>query len=729
MQNFFSGGSAARWFFASALTLAVSFAVETRFWQQSGQADFEKGTSRKLSSRSDGRLMLAPTLTEVFDSPSPYLWAAVVDSSSTVYAAGGGSGSGAATLFAIGRDGKSRTVAELQGLEIHALAVDRSNRVYAATDPDGKVYRIGAGGKPELFYDPHTKYIWALAFNRQGDLFVATGDPGDIHRVTPDGKGSVFFKTEEAHARSLAIDADGNLIVGTEPGGLVVRVSASGQGFVLYQTSKREVTAVAVSANGDIYASASGNKTPPAQPIVVPTPQPPIAPPAASGNPNATFQPPVAPPPSFTPFGVGTPIAGGSEVYRIDHDGAPRKLWSNAQDIVYAIAFDAAGHPLLGTGNHGRIYRLDSDVMHTLLVDTSPTQITGFAPGPQGSLYAVTGNIGRLYRIGPDLEKTGTFESDVFDAGSFAWWGRLALHGTTAGVAVSTRSGNLNRPQNNWSAWSPLQPGGRVASPPARFLQYKLELSAAAAVTEVEVAWLAKNFPPVIEEIEVAPPNYKFPANSLGVTAPSTSITLPPMGQHRKNSSPSSSDLGSQTVNYAKGSLGARWSATDENGDTLTYKVEIRGVNEADWKPLKDKLRERYVSWDSTGFPDGEYMLRVTASDAPSNPPGQALSATLVSDPFTIDNTPPSISVLTGTRQNGRIEVRWTARDALSKIEKAEYSVDGGDWLIIEPVTKLSDSPLEEYRLVIDASAGEHVIAVRVSDECDNQAVDKVVVK
>src|SRR5260370_6456462 len=272
MQISFSGGSAVRWFFVSALSLAVSFAVETRFWQQGDKADFEKGTSRKLSLRSDGRLMLAPTLTEVFDSPSPYLWAAVVDASGTVYTAGGGSGSGAATLFAVGQDGKSRTVAELQGLEIHALAVDRSNRVYAATDPDGKVYRIGAGGKAELFYDPHAKYIWALAFNRQGDLFVATGDPGDIHRVTPDGKGSVFFKTDDAHACSLAIDADGNLIVGTEPGGLGVRVSPSGQGFVLYQTSKREVTAVAISATGDIYVASSGNKTAPVPFLNAPAP-------------------------------------------------------------------------------------------------------------------------------------------------------------------------------------------------------------------------------------------------------------------------------------------------------------------------------------------------------------------------------------------------------------------------------------------------------------------------
>src|SRR5438874_1152272 len=83
-------------------------------------------------------------------------------------------------------------LAVLDGLEIHALAIDRNGQLYAATDPDGKVYKVSPGAKPQLFYDPHAKYIWALAFDSQGNLFVATGDKGEIHRVTPDAKGSIF---------------------------------------------------------------------------------------------------------------------------------------------------------------------------------------------------------------------------------------------------------------------------------------------------------------------------------------------------------------------------------------------------------------------------------------------------------------------------------------------------------------------------------------------------------
>ncbi len=732
---------------AALAVTASGFAVETKFWQHVDRTDFEKGSLTHLSLRSDGRILLAPEFPEVFDSSTPYLWAIAADSKGNLYTAGGGSGSGSAKVFVIDSSGKSRALAELEGLEIHAIVIDSKDQIYAATDPDGKIYKIGSNGKAQLFYDPHQKYIWAMAFDGKGDLFVATGDQGEIHRVTPAGNGSVFFKTEETHARSLAIDAQGNLIVGTEPGGLILRVSPAAQGFVLYQAPKREITAVAIAKDGAIYAAGIGNKTPAlAPPPATPAPVPLQATPSSTITVISAANPargnlPGAPNPA------AASIAGGSEVYRIDTDGAPKKVWSNMQDIVYAVTFDGQDRPLLGTGNRGNIYRLDSDAMSTLLIDASPTQVTGFGKGRKGELYAVTGNIGRVYRIGPALEKQGTFESEVLDAGSFTYWGRIGYR-SSGGISVLTRSGNLNRPESNWSAWAMLQPdahegttlcescgGGRVTSPPARFLQYKIELSASASkpvsdLSEIEIAYLSKNVAPIVDEIETTPANYKFPTPVLSIT-PSNSLTLPALGQHRTASFSSSSDLSSsQTLNYSKGSIGARWSASDENGDTLIYKVEIRGSKESTWRLLKDNVKEKYLSWDSTAFPDGEYVVRVTASDAPSNPRSQALEAMLESDPFLIDNTPPQILNLAATSSGNKIQVRFVARDARSDIDRAEYSINGGEWLMAQPVTKLSDSPEEEYQLSIDrASPGEQVIAVRVADEFDNQAVDKVVVK
>ena len=158
--------------------------------------------------------------------------------------------------------------------------------------------------------------------------------------------------------------------------------------------------------------------------------------------------------------------------------------------------------------------------------------------------------------------------------------------------------------------------------------------------------------------------------------------------------------------------------------------MEIRGVHETNWKLLKDKVKDRYLSWDSTAFPDGEYRIRLTASDVPSNPPADALSTTVESDPFLIDNTPPQITNLAATQSGGKLHAAWKATDAQSNISKAEYSLDGGDWTIVAPVTTLSESPELAYDLTLDkVSPGEHTLAVRVEDEYDNQAADKVVVR
>ena len=712
----------------------ICHAVETRFWIQNEQADFEKGTLKNLSLRSDGRLALAPVFKELLASSTPYLWALAEDSKGNVYAGGGGSGSSQAKLFVIDAAGKSKTLAELPGMEIHALAIDAKDRIFAATSPDGKVYRIGLDGKSEVVYDPKTKYIWGMAFDSKGNLFVATGDQGELHRITPDGKGAVFFKTEETHARSLAIDGNDNVILGTEPGGLVIRVSSAGEGFVLHQANKREITAVAVAKDGTIYAAGVGNKSagssssPPPQ-ISIPPAVVTAAPAAVARVSNTTSTP--APAPS------APPISGGSELYKIETDNFTRKIWSHAQDVVYAIAFDAQGRPLLGTGNKGKIYTIDSDIASTQLINALPTQITSLLSGAKYKLYAATGNIGNVYQIGPEIQKQGTYESDPYDVGFFSYWGRLESKGETGGgtVAFETRSGNLDRPHKNWSPWAPVGTG-RVTSPSARFIQYRATLSSAASakspeLTEVEVAYMSKNIAPTIEEVEVTPANYKFPQPSTPLVSLNQSLTLPPLGQHRRPSAPVTVDSqSSATLQYAKGQMGARWAVTDANGDELIFKVEIRGAGESEWKMLRDKVKERFLTFDSTAFPDGRYLLRVTASDAPGNPPGQALSNQLQGASFLIDNTPPQIMGLAASRNGAQVSVHWKAKDALSVIDKAEYSVDGKEWLAVQPTTRLTDSQEHDYTLTLDGmTPGEHTIAIRISDEFDNQTVEKAVTR
>jgi hypothetical protein len=720
--------------YALAIMIALpAFAGQTRTWTASEYSDFEKGNLKDLSLRSDGLLTLSPEFREIYATSSAYLWALARDSKGNLYA-GGGPG---AKLYQVSSTGDKKVLAELDGLQIPAIAVDAQDRVYAATSPDAKVYRISRDGKCEVFYDPKTKYVWALVFDKQGDLLVATGDPGAIHRVRPDGRGSILFESEETHIRSMALDGSGNVILGTDPGGLVVRVTPAGQGFVLYQMSKKEVTAVAVAKDGSIYAAAVGAKQGPA--VAPPPPPPPVSPTPSPAQPGTQPQLHSAspPPPSLTPTASGVAVTG-SDVYRIDPDGSPQKVWSHAQDIVYAIAFDHKDRPILASGNKGNIYRVDSPVLHTVLCTAPSTQITAFQSGPDATLYAATGNVGKIYQIGPALSRQGSIESEVYDAASFSRWGRLSFeaHLNGGSIALSTRTGNLDQPQKNWSSWSaPITAtaGDRIVSPPARFIQWKAMLNAGGGtppeLESVDVAYLPRNVPPRIEAVEATPANYKFPAPSLVLT-PTQSLNLPPIGKAPSPPSPSLSIDTTPSMQYAKGFIGARWAATDDNGDSLIYTLEIRGVEETTWKLLKDKIKDKYWSWDSTSFPDGEYRVRVSASDLPSNPPADALTGSLISDPFLIDNSPPRITDLAVNQSGGKLHATWKAADHLSNIKKAEYSLDGGDWTIVAPVTGLSDSKDLAYDLTLDGvQGGEHTLAVRVEDEYDNESAAKAVVK
>jgi hypothetical protein len=732
-----AGSRPAAVLFLLASLPALCQAVDTHVWEQSEQADFARGTPHNVSIRSDGHVTLAPEFKELDSTNQPYLWALAEDSKGALYYGGGAPTGASSKVYVLPKNGKARVFADIPGLEVHALAIDSYDRLYAAVLPDAKIYRIDAGGKPELFYDAKCKYIWSMAFDRTGNLFVATGDDGLIYKVSPDGKGTKFFDTEETHARSMLIDPSGNLIVGTEPSGLILRISPQGQAFVLYQANKREVTAVA-ERGGVIYAAAVGNKPQSAvvtgAPPVLPAKTPPVTP---TGAPRTGTVPPTLPP---SVGSLAASVSGGSEVYRLQKDGFAERIWNSASDIVYALAFDSADKLLLGTGNKGILYRVDSDQLSTELLNAPPTQITAFLQGRNGIVYAATGNVGNVYSIGPHLQSSGTLESEVLDTNDFAYWGKVHLMATShAGrVEFETRSGNLNHPEKNWSPWSKVavsELGGQIESPPARFLQYRLTLSKSAAgespdLSTVDVAYLPKNVAPKVQQIEIAPVNYRQPPSnqllerSVAASGSPATVTLPAVGQKK---APSVTTLieaaAGSTLQYSKGYITVRWNASDSNNDPLQFKIEIRGKGETLWRVLKDKVQDRFFSFDSSALPDGSYLVRVTASDALGNTAGEALTSSLDSDPFIVDNTPPEIVNVKISNDRGKREAVFTAKDALSWIDKAQYSVDGAEWIVLEPVNRVTDSQMLDYRLPVQPG---QVISVRVFDEYDNVVVKQL---
>jgi hypothetical protein len=729
---------------AAACGALAAHAEETRVWRQSGYEDFEKGTPTGVAIRSDGKVVLAPRFREVAAPDAAYLWTVRRDSVGNLFAAGGTN----AKVFRIDPAGKVSVVFESQELAVQALAIDAKNNLYAATSPDGKVYRIqpAAAGKPEVFFDPQTRYIWDLALDPSGNLYVATGDKGEIFRVKPDGKGESFYKSEETHVRALAWSPQGYLLAGTEPNGLLLRITPAGQGFVLYETPRREVSALSVDAAGSIYVGAIGEKVRvPAVPTVVPQiPSVPavttvIVPASGQATITTTPQQPTLGP-AFVPFPV---LPGGSDVYRVAADGFPQKIWSSREDLVYGLVSWRAGTLLVATGNRGQIVGVESQDLFQVLAKTSAAQVTGFVTTPEGKTYLCTANPGKIFELAQEYETEGSLLSDVFDAKIFSQWGRMRWWGddgaTDSGVTFFTRSGNTSNPENNWSPWAgPLSFAGgeRTSSPKARFIQWKAVFKSRATNTPslswVELAYLPRNVAPQIDSIVVQAPGVKVQEFPVQPQQPSVQLTLPEGG------GPGSTRKKQEQLNaprfesppqaiLQKGTQSVLWSARDENEDELVFAIYYRGEGEKNWKLLKDKLTEKYYTWDSTTMADGGYYLKIVASDAPSNPPELALKDEKTSERFEIDNTPPAVLNLRYERTKGGVKVLFDARDSYSPIKLAEYSLDADDWLALTPEGGTTDSPRETYAFELKSlAAGEHTIAVRLTDRLDNVSTSKL---
>jgi hypothetical protein len=741
------------------LLLAVSvlslplLAEGTRTWEQSKFDDLVKGTADGIAIRSTGGLELAPSFKLLYSTPSTYIWSIAADDAGNVYAATGSP----ARVYRITPDGKSTIIFEPQELQVQALKVGPGGVIFAATAPDGKVYKIEHkpgeksdpaksadasqkdAAKPALdpswsssaYFAPATKYIWDLLLDKPGNLYVATGDHGEIYKVTPKGEHSLFFKSDETHIRVLALDSQGNVIAGTDGSGLVYRISPAGEAFVLYSAPKKEITALALDREGNIYAAGVGEKRAGASSssgatslLLTMAPPAPASPTPGTGPVPLVSSTPTMQIGSFPSAGAGS--SGGSDIYRIAVDGSPLRLWSSHEDIVYALAFDSSNRLLVGTGNRGHVFAINGPDEFSDLLKVPASQVTGFAKAPGGGLYAASSNLGKIVVLGPGPASEGSYESDVFDAKIFSRWGRVEFLGAGS-VDLHARSGNVDNPDRNWSPWKQvdLSKGAEMGVPAARYAQWKVVLHAGAtkpAVDAVTLNYLPKNVAPEIDDVAVQiGVRYQPPSKSIGLTLGADISGS--SGVHFDAPVPSTHD---------RDSIGVKWNAHDENDDQLVYSVFYRGDGESRWLLLKDNLTDKAYSFDASLLPDGGYTVKVIASDSPSHSPGEALTTSRESRRFEVDTTAPRIENLTASQEGAQIHIHFRAEDGFSSIRRAEFSVDAADWKYVDPVGQLSDAKTEDYDFKVPLetekdAASEHVVVVRVYDKYDNMGAAKTV--
>jgi hypothetical protein len=427
-------------------------------------------------------------------------------------------------------------------------------------------------------------------------------------------------------------------------------------------------------------------------------------------------------------------------ILRLLPTGEIDTLWSSTDEMPHSLAVEPGG-VLVGTGSKGHLYRIHDDRTWTMLASFPAEQITSLIRTASGAVFLATSNPGRIHALEATPAPKGTFTSKVKDTETVSTWGRVSWEGVAAPgtrVEVTSRSGNTGTPDKTWTEWSKpymRAEGEPVSSERARFLQLRVALSGDGGQTPVldtvTAAYLQRNLRPQIQSVTVHPPGDIFQkpisisgdTEVLGLETALPADARPTSTPNRSNTAPASSYSRKM---YQKGLQTFTWKADDPNGDTLAYDVQYRRVGDTRFRSLGKNVTEPVLAWDTTTVPNGRYVVRITGTDAPSNPDTLALTVDKESAPFDVDNTAPSVVVSLAAGSPARVQV--TVRDDSSQVRRAEYSIDGGRWQEVHPRDGINDAVEESYDIVLRDLAGPapHIVVVRASDLLGNLSTGRV---
>jgi len=641
---------------------------------------------------------------------------------------------------------------------IWALVRTDDGNLYAATGPNGQVFEIKPDGSSSEIYKSSDDNITAMIGDGKDLLYLGTDPNGLVIRLNRKTKESfIVYNAGEAEVTALAMDQKGNLYAGTG------EVEERQQG----QQPPPETQPKA----GRPEEPANAAPIPPSQPPAPPTPPSPPSPnpgepkpipnshsenfdpyrpvyldavnteptddepspepePGQPGAPSAPVIPGLSPPSNqqgaSAPPNPAEQKPEGNAIYKIDKDGFVTEIFR--EDVVIYSMIVQNDALIVGTGGDGNIYQVSPDAEETeVLAKVDVKQIMCLLPAHDGRIIMGTANTGGISAMTAGYATDGTYISQVLDATQVSRFGKIQLHGllpdgTT--LKVSTRSGNLkDADAPGWSDWSAdvsAQEFLPVTAPSARFLQYRLTFGTTdptqtPVVDHVDVAYQLPNLPPVIKSIRIgAEPESDASSDNQGGGAPPGAPQGPPHAQ--AESAPKSAGSGTQTIT---------WDASDPNNDTLVYTLYFRKEHSGEWILLKDKLKDATYDWDTKTVADGRYQVKVVASDALSNQPGEGKTASRISSYYVVNNTPPVIGDITTTIAGKDVSVQLVAQDQTGIITNVEYALDSSeDWQTVLPVDSIYDDRRATVKFTITGlSSGSHQIAIRATDSEGNQSI------
>lgn len=656
-----------------------------------------------LATRSDGRLVGGPTLSEIaVPAPADLLWCLEPGSDATHWLVGSGPDGKILEITFNTADATyaSREVVKLDDPQVFALKRLSDGTILAGTSPKGALYLVRDGKVAARVALPVDSIFDLLLLDAHTAL-VATGNPGRLYRVDlakfaasgiaadkiADAKllaergVTQFGEIRDRNIRRVALLANGQVVAGSAPkGNLYTFAHDGGAPVILQENRDGEVTDLLPQPNGDLFATIvfAGS-----------TGEVRITPPKNSGEAKPTPElPPAAQPEKF---------GGRSSVILFPADGFPETLMSRANGAFYRV-LRQGDTLLLAGGEQGELYGYDiKSKLALTFAGSASSQLNGFAPipGAPGKYLLLRNNAPGLALI--DFNAAGPREAETrrLDLNTPSLLG--ALHFSRlrnlpdAQVALEARVSNGSDEVEGWGPWMPLKlsdaasPGGAgwsAAGLRGRYVKFRLKLTGStAAALEVDKGTLfvlPQNRRPSLQEFRFITPNYGLvaavdqpPAQTATLSQLITQTARDDDAKRRETF------LRSQIV-PVPGMQVVFWNVTDPDGDNVTSTFSIRRNGETNWTDLAVDTHDSFAQFDTAHLADGVYFTRIVSTETAPRLPAERLSATFETDDLIVDHTPPDILEATATRAEGKLVIAVHGRDALSLLQGIDANFNNG---------------------------------------------------
>jgi hypothetical protein len=693
-------------------------ATRTRTFRSDSYEAFRTTDLKGIGISEQGLVFLGPAETRLSDPGVRTIWALV----RTEHGLACATGDQGRVFVWTGQkeEAEPKPLASLFDYELFALAADTKGNLYAAGAPNGTVVRVASDGGTHTLFDVPEGVIFSLLAAPDGTVYAATGDRGRLYRIAPSGEGKVLSESADLSLRCLAWSSDGKTIVaGTDGRGLVEEIDPQlGSTRVIYDAAEEEIVAIVALPDGGLVFGANPGVAGGSAP--------------AEGGEGGGHGGSSHSGRSTDATGSGTEPPK-SVVYRMSAKGSVRVLWQCPEKMIHALALEADGSVLVATGDDAAVYRVSPLDRATLLWRAAEEQVLSIQVS-NGIIYAGTGSPGRLYRLGAEASESGQITSKVLDGHDLARWGALQWDGAAGSGTIDfeTRSGFTDPPDPSWSGWAPAQPNAQgltVASPPARYLQWRARLDRNGAdlpsFRRVQIAYGGVNDRPSISGLRVSPDE---PLYTAGESGRGTSLTqlLPGGVQIDYSLPPSATGIVAvdEVPTWVRRIRSITWEVQDPDGDDLSFDLGIRKLGETKFLSLARDIRDHGWSFDAGTIPDGVYEVQLTASDAPSNPPGEELSDERLTPPFHVDTVAPLLQeVKARLIEGGVIEITGVAVDESSPLRRVDASVDGQEFQWMSSADGLMDSPREAFSGHVPLGEGEDGswVVIRALDAAGNR--------